>query len=197
MKSDGQSYTNPMAFMNQYGILERITCIEEQEGTTVKSRKSTVIREKPGISPLIMGRILLSCAVFLRLSDMSENLPEYMERVTELEMDEVQSEVYQEFERILKIALEEAMDKGDYSLLGSYLNALLSYPDRMHEGVSVIHPHSKELIAYGPVVEGIKPKERELLDIIHNEVSQNRRVLVYIQNSGTTDISPHLSNLIA
>ena len=40
------------------------------------------------------------------------------------------------------------------------------------------------------------PKEQELLDIIERELGQNRKVLVYIQNSNTTDISPRLVELI-
>jgi len=41
------------------------------------------------------------------------------------------------------------------------------------------------------------PKERELLQIIDTEVSNGRKVLVYIQNSNTTDISPRLVKMIA
>ena len=51
-------------------------------------------------------------------------------------------------------------------------------------------------MAEGPPVQGIMPKEQELLDIIERELSQKRKVLVYIQNSNTTDISPRLTELI-
>ena len=85
---------------------------------------------------------------------------------------------------------------GDHSLLGAYLNALLSYPDRIFEGVTVCHPRTLELIAHGIPVEGDMPKETELLQIIDAEISKGRKVLVYIQNSNTTDISPRLVRMI-
>ncbi len=40
------------------------------------------------------------------------------------------------------------------------------------------------------------PKETELLQIIDEEISKGRKVLVYIQNSNTTDISPRLVRMI-
>jgi hypothetical protein len=98
----------------------------------------------------------------------------------------------------MRQALIEALANGDHSLLGGYLNSLLSYPERIYKGLKVFHPHTKELVAEGPAIpELIMPKEQELLDIIDREQSQNRKVLVYIQNSNTTDISPRLVDLIA
>jgi hypothetical protein len=40
------------------------------------------------------------------------------------------------------------------------------------------------------------PKEHELLSIIKSELGQGRKVLVYIQNSDTTDISPRLVEMM-
>jgi len=48
--------------------------------------RRTSIREKPGISPLLLGRMLLSNAVFMRLSDCVEYLQPYEEDVIELAM---------------------------------------------------------------------------------------------------------------
>ena len=112
-----------------------------------------------------MGKMLLSNSVFLRLSDMSENLPEYEEEVIELRMNPGQADAYETFERQMKDALVAALAVGDHSLLGAYLNALLSYPDRIFEGVTVNHPRSHELIANGPPVHGDMPKETELMQI--------------------------------
>ena len=47
-----------------------------------------------------------------------------------------------------------------------------------------------------PALQGIMPKEQELISIIKKELEQKRKVLVYIQNSNTTDISPRLVDLI-
>ena len=196
MVEDGNPWGNPMRFMEKYGILERITIVSEEDGLTTKAKKRTVVKAKPGISPLLLGKTLLPNSVFLRLSDCVENLVPYEEEVYEIEMNPEQAEHYQEFEDKMRKALKEALAQRDHSLLGAYLNALLSYPERIYKGIKVFHPHTKELVAEGPPVQGIMPKEQELLDIIDKELRQNRKVLVYIQNSNTTDISPRLSELI-
>ena len=161
-----------------------------------KAKKRTVVKAKPGISPLLLGKTLLPNSVFLRLSDCVENLVPYEEEVYEIEMSPEQAEHYQEFEEQMRKALKEALAQRDNSLLGSYLNALLSYPERIYKGIQVFHPHTKELVAIGPPVQGIMPKEQELLDIIGKELNLKRKVLVYIQNSNTTDISPRLTELM-
>ncbi|HDH41554.1 MAG TPA: hypothetical protein ENG12_04030, partial [Candidatus Altiarchaeales archaeon] len=196
MLSDGNLWGSPGQFMEKYGILERITTIPEEDGLSVKSKKRTIVKAKPGVSPLLMGKMLLANSVFLRLSDMSENLPEYEEEVIELQMDDQQGEAYHNFEEDMKAALKEALSLGDNSLLGAYLNALLSYPDRIDQGVTVCHPHTHELVAFGPPIQGDMPKERELSQIIDREISKGRKVMVYIQNSNTTDISPRLVKMI-
>ena len=196
MVQDRNPWGNPMRFMEKYGILERITTVSEEDGLTTKSKKRTVVKAKPGISPLLLGRTLLPNSVFLRLSDCVENLVPYEEEVYEIQMNPEQAEHYQEFEDKMRKALKEALAQRDNSLLGAYLNALLSYPERIYKGIKVFHPHSKELVAEGPAIQGIMPKEQELLDIIERELRQKRKVLVFIQNSNTTDISPRLTELI-
>ena len=196
MVEDGNPWGNPMRFMEKYGILERITTVSEEDGLTTKAKKRTVVKAKPGISPLLLGKTLLPNSVFLRLSDCVESLVPYEEAVYEIEMNPEQAEYYQEFENKMRKALKEALAQRDQSLLGAYLNALLSYPERIYKGIKVIHPHTKELVAEGPAFQGIMPKEQELLDIIERELRQKRRILVFIQNSNTTDISPRLTELI-
>jgi len=196
MLADDNPWNNPTGFMSKYGVLERVTIIPEEDGMTVKSKKRTIVKAKPGVSPLLMGKMLLSNSVFLRLSDMSENLPEYEEEVIELKMNHEQEDAYEAFEKTMKDALKQALAVGDHSLLGAYLNALLSYPDRIYQGVTVKHPRSDELVAFGPPIQGDMPKEIELLRIIDEEISKGRKVLVYIQNSNTTDISPRLVEMV-
>jgi hypothetical protein len=182
--------------MEKYGVLERITTISEQDGLTTKARRKTITRAKPGISPLLLGKMLLANSVFMRLADCTDNLVPYEEDVYEIQMSPEQAECYHEFEEQMRGALMEALGQGDYSLLGSYLNSLLSYPERIYRGIEVFHPHTKELVAEGPPIQGVMPKEQELLDIINRELAQGRKVLVYIQNSNTTDICPRLVGLM-
>lgn len=161
MKADGNDFHNPTSFMEKYGVLERVTTITEEDGLTTKAKKRTQVRAKPGISPLLLGKMLLPNSVFLRLNDVSASLAPYQEEVIELAMQEEQAACYSQFEDEMRSALLTALACGDHSLLGSYLNALLSYPERIYQGVAVHHPHTKELVAYGPPVEGVMPKEQD------------------------------------
>jgi superfamily II DNA or RNA helicase len=196
MIEDKNKWGNPKAFIERYGVLEKITLVTEEDGSTTKAKKRTIVKEKPGISPLLLGRMLLSNAVFMRLFDCMERLQPYEENVIELTMHPQMADYYREFEETLKAALKEALARGDNSLLGAYLHALLSYPERIYQGIEVRHPHTKELVAYGPPLEEDMPKEQELLAIIKKELSEKRNVLVYIQNSDTTDISPRLVKMM-
>jgi len=196
MIADNNKWGNPKKWIERYGVLEKITTITEEDGLTTKAKRRTVVKEKPGISPLLLGKMLLSNSVFLRLSDCMEYLQPYEEDVIELSMAPEMAELYAEFEETLKEALREALFKGDNSLLGGYLQALLSYPERIYTGIEVIHPHTKETVATGPPLQGVMPKEHELMSIIKSELGQKRKVLLYIQNSNTTDISPRLADMM-
>lgn len=196
MIEDQNKWGNPKGFIEKYGVLEKITTVQAEDGLTTKSKKRISIKEKPGISPLLLVRMLLSNAVFMRLSDCMEHMQPYKEEVIELAMDPHMAELYRAFEETLKMALREALGKGDNSLLGAYLHALLSYPERIHQGIDVFHPHTKELVASGPSLKEDMPKEQELLSIIKSELAEERKVLVYIQNSDRTDISPRLGGMM-
>jgi len=196
MLEDKNIWGNPRRFIERYGVLEKITTVKEEDGLTTKAKRRTVVKEKPGISPLLLGKMLLSNSVFMRLSDCMEHLQPYEEDVIELSMDPQMAQLYAEFEETLKEALRQALAIGDNSLLGGYLHALLSYPERIYKGVEVIHPHTKKLIAYGPPLQGVMPKEHELISIIKHELEQGRKVMVYFQNSLSTDISPRIVSML-
>jgi hypothetical protein len=196
MIEDKNKWGNPKGFIEKYGVLERITTIRAEDGLTTMAKRKTSIKEKPGISPLLLGKMLLSTAVFMRLSDCLEYMQPYEEEVIELAMHPRMADNYREFEETLKTALREALAKGDNSLLGGYLHALLSYPERIYQGIEVFHPHTRMMVAYGPPLEEEMPKEEELMSIIKRELAAKRKVLVYIQNSDQTDISPRLVKMM-
>ncbi len=196
MLEDKSPWGNPRRFIERYGVLEKITTVKQEDGLTTKAKRSTVVKEKPGISPLLLGKMFIPNSVFMRLSDCMEHLQPYDEEVIELSMDPQMAERYMVFENTLKNALRKALAMGDNSLLGGYLHALLSYPERIHKGVEVIHPRTKEIVACGPPLEGVMPKEHELLSIIGREVKQGRRVMVYFENSLSTDISPRIVSML-
>ena len=55
-------------------------------GLRPRRKEGPSVKEKPGISPLLLGKMLLSTAVFMRLSDCMEHMQPYEEDVIELAM---------------------------------------------------------------------------------------------------------------
>ena len=59
MLEDKNQWGNPKRFIERYGVLEKITTVKEEDGLTTKAKRRTVIKEKPGISPLLLGNASL------------------------------------------------------------------------------------------------------------------------------------------
>jgi hypothetical protein len=146
----------------------------------------------PGISPGLFPELLLSNAVFVRLSDVAEALPPYREEVHLIEMDREQKEVYQEVESAISSEIV-AYRKGFMKNLSTLLTALLLLPD------AVYRENYWELENGGianPVVEGIMPKEEKLLELCLEAKRQGRKTLVYVTFTGTRDISPRIQEIL-
>jgi len=198
MRKKSVPYSSSIAFAELYGIVQR-SHTEKKHGeygdaSIGRNRAGrTIVKEKPGISPLVLTDFLLASTVFVRLSDVSSSLPSYEERVVDISMTPEQADEYRQLKEDLYDAARTALARGDRSLLGALVNSLLAYPDGARRGEVVIHPHSGELIARAaPVDEHLLPKEAELLDILEGELSEGRRCMVCLEHTGTRDLIPDL-----
>ncbi|WP_168062818.1 DEAD/DEAH box helicase family protein [Candidatus Manganitrophus noduliformans] len=186
---------------SRYGILERITKFEEghsEDGAVSRRRRyHTRVVERPGISPEVIFH-LIDKGVFLRLSDLSVRLPLYQEEVLLSEMEPAQKEAYKRLALDLIQALKEQLASGNKSLLGIYLQALLSYPDQPFRGETVIDKETGEIVARAPALpeEMIYPKEHRLIDLVRKELSQCRKVLLYVTHTERRDITGRLERLL-
>ena len=75
--------------------------------TLVQMRVTTRVRHRPGASPLLFGRHLMSLGAFVSLEDISNALPPYHEDVVAVEMDQPLKEAYEELEQDIKEAMRE------------------------------------------------------------------------------------------
>jgi hypothetical protein len=116
------------AFTETYGLLEKITVIEPADNACSDGRESKRVRRRPGASPLLFGRFLMSLGAFVSLEDISDALPPYREEVLSVEMDSPLKEAYKKLEEDVKKALQE--HRGNQSVISVALNTLLAYPDR-------------------------------------------------------------------
>ena len=183
MKKDGKDYETPTEFDKEYGVIQ--TTYEEVEPEynsnrrTVQSRVST--RLLPGVSPLVYSRFLMEYAVFLSLTDMGKDLPEYEEIPVPLSMPEAVEKEYDRIEAMLKSVLKNDR-KAARKILSAYLNLLTAYPDQPCGHKPIYHP----LDGY-PIVEpadtaapdAILPKDEKVLEIVERKIAAGEKVLVY------------------
>ena len=194
-------------FIARYGILEEVTFKgggnvddEDEFGVyTAKRRSRTYVRERPGISPELIVR-LLNYTAFVQLADLGYDLVPLTEYLVELDLAPDHREEYAKLQLQLENALEELRESGQSPkrLLSAYLQSLLGYVNSGHREEIVRDPHGDVIaVAKGLGEDRIYPKEEQVLRISQENVMQGRGVIVYLRQTGTRDISERLRKLIA
>ncbi len=189
----------------RYGYLARITKRDPDErfddGRYSKRRTyPTRVVEKPGVTPPILFH-LIGNTVFLRLRDVAKNLPPYEEKVLLVPLDEgtdadgpSQARCYRKLAADLRAAVQQALRAGSKRLLGTYLQALLAYPDACTREETVLDPRTNEVLAHAPALpdDRLYPKERALVDLVRRERDRGRRVLAFATHTNLRDVTPRL-----
>ena len=198
------AYSDLARWIETYGLYEITEKETEQDGEEIghvtrrKTNRTTTRREIPGLMPQLIAR-LARHTVFLRLADVAPDLPPYEEHVTSVAMLPAQQRAYDRLKGDLLAALKEALVKGSKRLLGAYLQSILAYPDAPYREEVVTDPKDDRVIARAPALDEdvVYPKEQTLLDLIARELGQRRKVLVYVQHTGSRDITARLVRLLA
>jgi len=206
MKQEGLEYHRISDWMSRYGLLEKITKYSAEDNTCSRGRrKSTVLKRKPGISPMVFSNHLIGKSAFLHLADIALELPSITEQVVCVEMEHVLESAYVELEADLLKAMREALQQGSKRLLGAYLNSLLCYPDKPFDNPPIIDPRTKDLpIEKQKIIaipaqlskERTYTKEEQLAEIASKEVRMGRKCFVFATYTGTKDITPRLKEIL-
>jgi SNF2 family DNA or RNA helicase len=198
LRADGFDYRRSRQWLEAYGTIEYEQKIEDDDHFYGRGKKKNVIvRRRPGVSPLVVGKYLLDRSCFIRLSDVIDGLPPYEERVVMFKMKEKQEEEYTLFEARLR----DAVRTHKYRVLSSMLQALLSYPDScvsFEENV-IIKDKSGDVLdrIFAPLVqEKLLPKEEELIRLVKEETKLGNKTLCYLTFTGTRDIRPRLKKVL-
>ena len=189
-----------------YGVLEmtrkskRAEEDGDEDGFTGNRRYQNQAKEKPGISPAIVNR-LLDTTIFLSLKDLGLALPHYAEEVVTLEMTDEQSSQY----RVMAKKLYDLAIK-NRRYLSTWLQWTLARPnsafrdevvevDEVNQKGEVIR--RKELMELPAVVDGeAMPKESWLVDFCRVERQRGRKVLIYLRQTGTRDIQDRILKVL-
>jgi len=199
LRQEGFNYGNSKEWLEAYGVVEWERKVDERDSYYGRGRRqSAIMRKRPGVSPLVIGKYLLERSCFVRLSDVIDGLPPYEEHVITFKMVSPQEEEYGTFERKLKNAIKTYGTR----VLSSMLQALLSYPDSctlIEEEVKVKDRNGDEVdTIYAPLIPIAEslPKEKELVKLVESEVRLGRKVLCYLVFTGWRDIRPRLQKVL-
>jgi hypothetical protein len=207
MLEEGFEYGEPgiRAFTETYGLLEEITVIEPADNSCSEARVTKRVRHRPGASPLLFGRFLMSLGAFVSLEDISDALPPYQEEVVGVEMDPPLKEAYDDLEEDIKAALRE--HRGNQSVISVALNALLAYVDRPYGFGDLIgrefNPETQRresfLIAATRDLDEnlVYAKERKLVEEVKASLDRGRRVQVYAVYTQKRDVTRRLEQILA
>ncbi|MCC6175806.1 MAG: DEAD/DEAH box helicase family protein, partial [Chloroflexi bacterium] len=202
-------YRDESKWISRFGIVERVLKKSSDaygdDGRHSK-RRSYQARtiEKPGVSPSVLFH-LIGNTVFLRLADVSSDLPPYTERVVICDLlrgadasSPSQAEWYERLARDLRQATVSALSSGSKRLLATYLQTLLAYPDACTRATTVTDVATGSIIAQAPALpdDTLYPKEQALVDLALRERTRGRRLLIYITHTERRDISPRLQSIL-
>jgi SNF2 family DNA or RNA helicase len=202
LKSDGFDYGASNKFLAAYGTIEQVREIEEEDVRRGRGRKKgDIVRRRPGVSPVAIGKYLLDKSVFIRLADVIDGLPPYEEIVLNYTMTGPQLTEY----GMLQTRLKDAVRKYKSKALGAMLQALLSYPDScvaFSEEIGITDRKAGQVLDVidAPKVElgdgELLTKEEDLVKIAKKEKKEGRKLLCYVVFSGLRDIRPRIKEVL-
>jgi hypothetical protein len=192
------------AFTEIYGLLEKITVIEPADNACSEARMTTRVRHRPGASPLLFGRFLMSLGAFVSLEDISDALPPYREEIVSVEMDQPLQKAYEDMEEDIKKAFRE--HRGNASVASVALNALLAFPDRPFGFGDLIgrefNPETQRrepfLIAATRDLDEnfVYAKEGRLLEEVKASLERGRNVQIFAVYTQKRDVTRRLESLL-
>ena len=206
MKEHGYEWgtTGRSSFTEDYGVLETITKVEPAENRCSKAKSTSVVRRKPGASPLLFGEFLMQLCAFVFLEDISGELPPYDESYLSVAMDAPLMAAYRELEDSIRKALKE--HRGNRSVLSTMLNTLLLYPDHPYglgtlygtEFDAELKRNVRFVIAEPQDLpdDGRYSKERKLIEEIKKELAEGRRCQVFAVYTQKHDVPARLARIL-
>lgn len=186
-------------------VEERPSYDSETGAFTGTSTYERPYEESPGISPLLVAE-MLDHTIYFSLQDLGKWLPQYEEIALPVEMDADTYDQYDRTRQQLKDYLIQRKWEGDTSFRGSYLQWAMGWVNAPFRPCEVVHnlkhpitgekqPHIvTQIPSYGE--DRIYAKEQALIDLVRNELAQDRPVVIYVRQTDTRDIQPRIEALI-
>lgn len=197
------SYGDKMRFCHEYGCTETVYEAGDAQGAYNKQSRGRIVspaRVRPGISPVLFGKLLIDRCLYLDIDDLSGYLPKLKETV---EVIDAPIEVMAAYKRTIEELKDSSKSGAGMSALSAMLNFGLSYLDKPFGVGNIMSPYKEDLVLgrvenFDYYAENMLPKEQRLIEIIRQELSEGRYCFVYCQFTGKaeTNITGRLKALI-
>lgn len=184
------SYDSSIEFVEEYGTLEESFYGNVDSTTFAITDKGARIgqkREKPGIAISLYLDYFAEKAVTMSIKDFRAILPDFEEQVVPVEMETALANAYGQMEGSYRCAFSDMVLA--YKLGVTHRQHGLYWPD-MPNARKVIDPRNGRVLFDLPDLMSLMAdghftnKERKLIEIASDELSQNRNIVIYIQCTG-------------
>lgn len=209
MVNAGFKYSEVNKWNQEFGNIETTIYQQGEEGeySNKQSRGGVKRTSKvlPGISPFVFGKFLCQNSVLVKLTDVWPDPVELVNVPTILvEMDPELRKVYSD----MTIAFENAIDSHEegHKLYLPYTDSGIAFPDNpftFPEFQLKLDSGERETI-WEPThlsEDLILNKERKLQELVTTELSENRPVIVYVRDTGSSkaerDVQPRLEKILS
>lgn len=205
MDSSGYRYEEVGRFNDEFGNVEDTVRETKGDGeyTNTNSRggeRRSSRKVLPGISPFIYGRYMIQNIINVRLKDV---WPDPVDLIDTPTIFVPMSEELESCYRGMVSAFEHEIDarKDGYKLFLPMTDYGIAYPDNpftFPDATFKTAQGTRELIwnARHLPVDTTLPKEKKLQEIIEGEMSEGRKAIVYVRDTGSSvaerDIRPRL-----
>lgn len=200
------SSSEQMRFCKEYGCVEAVYELTKPSSGSYnvmsRGKQLTPPKVKPGISPVIFGKLLMDRCLFLDISDLSKYLPKLKEKV---ELVDLPHDFSWDYTRVIETLKEESQKGGGMALLSTMLQFGLSYPDKPYGREPILDPFRKDVLIIKPAnheryadATCLTPKEEKLIHIINKEIEEGRNCFVYatFTSSAESNVTYRLKELI-
>lgn len=176
------AHTGTVSWASRYGVLERVTYVDEGDRGVSTKRKNYAKREpqeKPGISPELVANHLLDKTVFMELPDLGLPLVKLVEQPILVDLDERHKSAYKVFHQELRMACQDAYREGHKGAFAKFIPSTISAVDRADSGL-VVDVYGREVTfpALGSSYRTTK-KEQELVRIVRENLAEDRGCFIY------------------
>ena len=196
---NGFKYGDSREFAKEYGVVEEIKEYLNENGHMKQVRQTT--KFKPGISPLLFSKFLLDKAVFVTLSDITADLPNYHESPVAVEMDIDTKTCYNTFTTMSRNAILEHPGSIEKYLF-KIVQRMNTYPDQPYLQVPIFNNETGEQILCPPNINrapGEKfysNKDKKLLELVKKHKEKGEKVLVYVYWINKIDCVSRIQNIL-